>query len=285
MSQTVIELYNPAMRSTPSPAVGSREHIVVGHLQEGKDYAVWREHGSQDWLLVLTLKGEGQFIRLKHTLSAQAGEMVLLRPNVTHDYRTDARCGHWELLWAHFMPSTQWFNLLHWPEVESGLMRLQLSDSIYAELTSNFFDVLRFARSSSRNRHQLAMNAFERLLLRCDETNPHAKAVLLDTRVRKAMDFLCQNFEQPINLTTLSEHCQVSNSRLSHLFREQVGQTPRGYLEEQRLQRAKQLLSSTQWTIAKIAYNVGFDNPFNFSRRFKSATTMSPKVFREKFRR
>ena len=183
MSLTAIKLYNRVVISTPSPPVGSHEHIVVGYLHEGKDYAVWREHGSQDWLLVLTLGGEGQFTLLEHTHSAQIGEFVLLRPNVAHAYQTSTRYSHWELLWAHFTPSTRWVDLLNWPEVTSGLMRLQISDYTYSGLTGQFFEVLGLTRSSSRNRYRLAINAFERLLLGCDEINLYAAAAFLDTRV------------------------------------------------------------------------------------------------------
>ena len=56
--------------------------------------------------------------------------------------------------------------------------------------------------------------------------------------------------------------------------------TPLQFIEQQRIDRARQLLEHTGHTIATVAHQVGFDNPFYFSRRFKQATGMSPSDFR-----
>jgi AraC family transcriptional regulator of arabinose operon len=56
--------------------------------------------------------------------------------------------------------------------------------------------------------------------------------------------------------------------------------TPGQFLELQRLNRAKQLLELTPRTIQAIASEVGFDNPFYFTQRFKRQTGLSPRDYR-----
>jgi AraC family transcriptional regulator of arabinose operon len=68
---------------------------------------------------------------------------------------------------------------------------------------------------------------------------------------------------------------------MAHLFRAQVGQTPQRFLEQQRLDRAKQLLAFTPNSIKTIAYELGFENPFYFTLRFKRYTGSSPRQYRK----
>jgi AraC family transcriptional regulator of arabinose operon len=57
-------------------------------------------------------------------------------------------------------------------------------------------------------------------------------------------------------------------SRYSHLFREQVGATPRQYIEQQRPNSARQLLELTPMSVKETVYEVGFASPFYFTLRF-----------------
>ena len=102
-----------------------------------------------------------------------------------------------------------------------------------------------------------------------------------DPRVREALDYLCRHLDQSIPLDALAEHCGLSASRLAHLFREQVAMTPVQFLESQRMRRARQLLEVTGMSVAEVGYEVGYDNPFYFSLRFKKATGKSPRQYRD----
>jgi AraC family transcriptional regulator of arabinose operon len=74
----------------------------------------------------------------------------------------------------------------------------------------------------------------------------------------------------------------MSVSRVAHLFREQVGVTPQQFLERQRMERASQLLEMTALSVKEIAHQVGFENPFYFTLRFKRQTGQSPTAFRSR---
>ena len=72
----------------------------------------------------------------------------------------------------------------------------------------------------------------------------------------------------------------LSPSRLAHLFRSQTGQTPQQFVERERITRARQLLLLTSRTVAQIAGEVGYENPFYFTLRFKKHTGFSPTEWR-----
>ena len=85
-----------------------------------------------------------------------------------------------------------------------------------------------------------------------------------------------------MTLDGLADMAELSVSRLAHLFREQVGMTPQQFLEQQRLERARQLLELSGRSIGDIAGDVGFDNPFYFTLRFKKLTGLSPRDYRKR---
>src|SRR5262249_39814281 len=139
----------------------------------------------------------------------------------------------------------------------------------------------RHARGALSSRGDFALNALEEVLLLADTQNPLRKS-RLDERMRAVVDFICRNLAEKISLDTLAEVSGLPVSRMAHLFRAQVGSTPQRFLEQQRLDRAMQLLAYTPHSIKTIAYELGFDNPFYFTLRFKRHTGMSPREYRRR---
>ena len=258
-------------------------HVVTGHFRKGSDYDTWRPHGTDDWLLIYTLNGWGRFGFEGGEINASAGDLTLMRPRTRHDYGVEPIQGQWELLWAHFHPEPAWQTWLSWPEAAPGLMTMRLAEPLIRQkIVARLFDVHRLATGALRHRDTFAMNALEEVLLWCDTQNPRSEQARLDPRVLAAMDFLCRNLDAAVTLDGLASVSGLSTSRFSHLFRRQTGLTPLQFLERQRLDRACQLLDFTARPIAAIAAEVGFENPFYFTLRFKRHTGFSPREYRRR---
>jgi AraC family transcriptional regulator of arabinose operon len=266
-------------RVTPSPVIPD---LLTGHFRERQGYAVWRPNGTDDWLLIYTIGGAGYFGGAGGPrLVATAGDFVLLRPGTLHDYGIDASAGRWELLWAHFHPRPHWLEWLAWPEPSPGLMRLAPGDTpLRRRVVARFADLHRLATGPHRRRAALAMNALEELLLWCDTQNPRSTESRLDPRVLDAMNVMCRRLDEKLALAEVADAAGLSASRLSHLFKQQAGTTPQQFLEHQRLTRAMQLMEMTPLSIKEIAKQVGFENPFYFTLRFKRHTGKSPREYR-----
>lgn len=269
-----------ARPDTPSPPPGP---LVAGHFYKGPRYVTFRTHGTRDWLLVYTLSGHGRYGHARGEYVTRPGDMILLKPGTLHDYGTARGHRHWEPLWAHFIPRPGWMELLEWPEIAPGLLHLPLAGHAGRErIVRRFREVLQLNSGPTRLREPLALNALEEVLLWCDLANPRHQATGLDARISRALDFVCERFSEPLTVAAIAAHCGLSPSRFAHLFRAQTGETPQRYLELQRLNRARQLLEFTQEPVAAIARQVGFDNPFYFTLRFKRHSGASPRHWRER---
>ena len=255
--------------------------IEMGRFDEERSYQNWRGRGTNDWLLIATLDGGGRFGHADGVWVSQTGDLTLLRPGTRHDYGT-ADCGRWNLLWAHFHPRSHWREWLEWPEIASGLMNLPLAKSAARdEIIGHLKSALQYKNGAIPRRDAFAMNVMELAFLLCDAQNPKTQMARLDTRVQKAMDYLCLHAAETVSLPQLADVCGLSVSRLAHLFRKQTGQTLMQYLERQKLERARQLLELTARPAQTIAAELGFESAFYFSARFKRHTGFSPRDYRK----
>jgi signal transduction histidine kinase/DNA-binding response OmpR family regulator len=98
--------------------------------------------------------------------------------------------------------------------------------------------------------------------------------------VRQALDIIERNISNPeFSVEELSRELFMSRVALYKKLLALTGKTPIEFIRSIRLKRAAQLLEKSQFTIAEIAYEVGFNNPKYFSRYFKTEFGMLPSAW------
>ena len=83
------------------------------------------------------------------------------------------------------------------------------------------------------------------------------RMVAIDPRVRLAEAIMYHNLSRAMSLSDLARRTGVSVSRLSHLFKDEVGTSPRQYLKSLRLRRARYLLENSLLSVKEVAAQVG----------------------------
>ncbi|RYY15426.1 MAG: AraC family transcriptional regulator [Chitinophagaceae bacterium] len=81
----------------------------------------------------------------------------------------------------------------------------------------------------------------------------------------------------------LATRVNLSPGYLSDMLRSLTGQNAQQHIHHKLIEKAKELLSTTQLTVAELAYQLGFEHPQSFSKLFKSKTKVSPLAFRQTF--
>lgn len=111
------------------------------------------------------------------------------------------------------------------------------------------------------------------------EPTRESQSLLRVTKVISAME---QNFADDWKLDDFVEISKMSKSSLLSTFRKATGKSPLAYLLSLRIQRAGELLRTSEKNITEIAYEVGFNDSNYFTRQFRKATQYSPREFRSK---
>ena len=101
-----------------------------------------------------------------------------------------------------------------------------------------------------------------------------------DFRIQKVVQVLTEN--PSLTLPELARCCQMSTSRLSHLFKDEIGSNVKNYRIDCRLQVAATMLALTSMPIKEIAYTAGYCHSSSFVRAFKTHFGLSPACYRRK---
>lgn len=91
------------------------------------------------------------------------------------------------------------------------------------------------------------------------------------------------HFREPLTLKTISEALRLSESYVSHEFKNMLGYSPMQYVLRRRIGEAQTLLISTDYSITKIAQMVGYDSQSHFNQRFSRYVGISPSRFRKNY--
>ena len=233
------------------------------------------------YYLVFISKGKGIFeSALSPSTAITAGTCFFLFPGVWHRYRPDPESG-WEEYWIGFKGSYP-DDLMNkglfsptFPIVHPGL-----NDSLLTLIRK----ILEEVRSGMHGYHQVISGITLQLLglmhALCTRTN-----LMLDDdeqAVEKAKFFFRENLEGPLDIKELMRELPMSYSKFRKLFKEATGEAPNQYHLNLRLDKARELLSTTNLNVSEVAYSLGFDSVFYFSKLFKSKNGLSPKSYRMK---
>jgi AraC-like DNA-binding protein len=95
--------------------------------------------------------------------------------------------------------------------------------------------------------------------------------------IRRALEFMEANLENPISIELIASAAGCSPRRLQLGFRDRIGVTPLAMLKKRRLEEAEKRLRSGQYsTVTEVAYSLSFGNPGRFAGEFAAKFGMPP---------
>jgi two-component system, response regulator YesN len=102
------------------------------------------------------------------------------------------------------------------------------------------------------------------------------------THIEKILNHIHRNYQQDLSLERLSELTDLHPSYISSLFKNEVGLSFIQYLQEYRMDKAKELIANHQsMSIPIVANQVGYENPQHFMKVFKKVVGCTPGRFRD----
>ena len=232
-----------------------------------------------DFYLVFISKGKGVYASaLTESCDIIAGNCFFLYPGVLHRYKPDSKSG-WEEYWVG----------LNGFYVEQ-LMQNGFFDSqnpiTYIGLDKDilvlFRELIEITRASLPGYPQQIAGIALRILGLVNEISHHRQYSNdpVGKLIAKARFIIQESFENTLDVEKLADELPMGYSSFRKAFKQITGESPHQYHLNLRLNRAKELLSSTLLNINEVADQTGFESVFYFSKLFKNKTGVSPKAFR-----
>src|SRR6201999_2289290 len=110
----------------------------------------------------------------------------------------------------------------------------------------------------------------------------HSVASEIAERIARSIAYMLDHLNQPLQVSTLAAQASVSPSHYFALFKRQTGAAPIDFFIRLRMNHARELLESTCSSVKEVAAAMGYDDPFYFSRVFKSVHSVAPAEYRKR---
>jgi|SoiMethySBSTD1v2_1073268.scaffolds.fasta_scaffold1320535_1 transcriptional regulator GlxA family with amidase domain len=101
-------------------------------------------------------------------------------------------------------------------------------------------------------------------------------------KIEESIAYMTRNVNRPLQVSTLASLVNISPSHYFALFKRHTGRAPMDYFTRLRMEKARCLLDTTASSVKEVAAALGYDDPFYFSRVFKSVNRLAPSNYRVK---
>ena len=262
-----------------NPLLAHLHVCSIGFYPKAKDHYTYRKKGLAENFLFYCVDGHGWYKIGDQRYEVGPNEFFILPQNQEHAYGSDAE-HPWSIYWVHFGGNAlAEFNNMQVVEKHWKPARITGNDEIVA-LFKRMFKTLQLGYSTDNLLFaNMCLNHFLTLFL---YSSRHADA--MDTAkldcVDNAILYMRERINENISLVDLSKHYNYSVSRFSNLFKRKTGYAPIDYFLQMKMQKACQQLDFSNQSIKEIAFGMGFDDPYYFSKRFRTIIGVSPKKYR-----
>jgi AraC-like DNA-binding protein len=259
----------------PKENYPSQEHPASHHL-------TWnRGRTLNDYYIIFISKGKGKYeSALTKPSDVVAGTCFFLYPGVWHRYKPDPKSG-WEEFWVGFngfyierLMANGFFDRKD-PMVYLGLNK---------DILIHFRGLLETVQASLVGYpQQIAGITMQILGLINNVAHHHGyNDDPIGKLIAKAKFIIQESFENTIDMKAIARELPMGYSSFRKAFKRLTGESPNQYHLNLRLNRAKDLLTSTVLNINEVAAQTGFESVFYFSKLFKKKNGVSPKYYRNK---
>lgn len=233
-----------------------------------------------EYQLLYIIQGSGTFVSESCKLTnVKAGSMFLLFPGEWHNYKPNKDTG-WEEYWVGFKGE----NINN--RIEHGFFSKQkpiFYIGIHDEIVQLYNQGITIAKEQKAGFQQMLAGIVNHLLGLAYSLDKHLsfEDLQVANHINKAKIIFSERFREGVRPEDIANELNMSYSWFRRLFKEYTGFPPSQYIQELRIQYAKELLTNTNLSIKEIAFDSGFENPEYFFTAFKNKTGYTPVKYRE----
>lgn len=147
-----------------------------------------------------------------------------------------------------------------------------------------------FSNSADTINKLMSLGTFEDVILWIKELNNTVINYNLlvtsksNNLINSAKEFILEHIDTKLTLNSVANYLSISPSYLSYLFKKECNRNFVDYINQLKIEKACNLLNKKQYLIYEIAYMLGFDNAYYFTKIFRKYKGVTPKEYLQKIK-
>lgn len=273
----------PSVRKT----VSSNELIkrlyvtAIGFHPHARCHERLDKPGSNQYVLIYCVEGQGTILLKNEEISVLTNNWFIIPKQVAYQYKSSPE-NPWSIYRVHFMGDHA--DLLYqqyhgYEDSKESILSCKVRQN---QLFKEILSILK--RGFERREMEIANIKFFELISsliyykeiypQSDELDPVSSSIL----------FMKENLNSIYSVQELATIHHSSVSHYSRLFHKKIGSSPIYYFNQLKIQRSCGILTLTNKTIKEICKELGFNDPYYFSRLFKKVMGVSPAKYKMKIK-
>ena len=218
--------------------------------------------------LSFRVKGNATYLHQKQEFIIQKNDILFIPAH--YDYQITANNDE-EVYVIHFFIENSNFDKIH--------KFTPLNPDIFSRLFLEMMEVWRVKGIG----YQAKLTSLFYEIVEQIEIQEYKKDLSHNTKkLQEVLEYIHANFTEKIAIPDLAKMEGLSNSRYITLFSKEMGKTPSEYILSLRLDRACELLITSDMEISQVGIATGYDDPYFFSKIFKKHVGISPSEYRKR---
>lgn len=261
------------------------QHLLptdAGYYPKARNHICVRNHGSPEVIFIYCAEGNGWCEIAGHKHDITKNQLLVINANVPHVYGAGKK-SPWTIHWFHAVGSNVPFYLERLGVTDQKPV-VSLGGDV--QLFSLFEDVREGLQHGFTLTHLIyaahSLAHLMGLVLRHKEEFWQGETSIRE-RIEKSVEFMKGHLREPLSIAALAALVNLSRSHYTSLFQRVTGYAPMSYLNHLRMQRAVELLNTTDWPLKHISDHLGFSDQFYFSRAFSKLHNHSPSEHRRRY--
>ncbi len=270
------------MATTPAPEIS--ELIHLGEQWAPREFYI-PTHTHSVWELYLQISGESRWRAEREVYTLKPGGLLAVGPGIEHSmHERSAAKMHF-----YFAAIDIELALARIPSLRTAWEGRRIGFSAQAEHALAPFRQLIREVSIAQPHQTLGIRlALDSLTLEASRAlgvpGDIENLVGVHPAVSRAKQLMDHHPEGNWTLAELSAACDLSPNHLVETFSSDVGTSPRQYLLQRRVERAREMLLETDLPVTEIGLELGFSSGQHFTFRFKQTVGITPSGYRKKGR-
>ncbi len=268
--------------SRRSPGVFNLYISHIGFFPNAKNHYRERKRGCIDNILIYCIKGKGHYIVGEKEFTVSPNQFIHLPATDEYLRYWADKEDPWSIYWVHFTgPDVRKMNESLNIQLLQGPVDIPVNNKII-EIWKNIYNSLEMGYSTDNLcnaifclYHLIAIFLFPDKHFKSE--GPEAKDIINETIMR-----MRSNLRLKLTVENMAEWHNLSASHFSSQFRKSTGIPPIDYFIHLKMQKACQLLCNEDLKIKEVAFRLGYEDSYYFSRIFKKTIGSSPEVYRAK---